>query len=124
MTIIMVKLFNVIFDSGLFPDTWTKGIIIPIHKHGPKDNPENYRGITLLPIFSKIYISVINKRITNWADENDKINEAQAGFRAGYSTIDNIFTLYATIQKYTSKRKGKLYVAFLDFKKAFDSVDR
>ena len=53
----------------------------------------------------------------------EKIIEEQAGFRAGYSTVDHIFSLYAMVQKYLLKHT-KLYVAFVDFKKAFDSVNR
>ena len=52
-----------------------------------------------------------------------KILEEQAGFRAGYSTVDRIFYLYAMVQKYLLKHT-KLYVAFVDFKKAFYSVNR
>ena len=54
----------------------------------------------------------------------DKISECQAGFREGYSTVDNAFILNAFVDKYLSKKRGKLYVAFVDFKKAFDSVHR
>ena len=54
----------------------------------------------------------------------DLISECQAGFREGYSTVDNAFTLNAFVDKYLSKNGNKLYVAFVDFKKAFDSVHR
>jgi hypothetical protein len=50
------------------------------------------------------------------------INESQAGFRKSYSTVDQIFNLYALVQKTLDKKGRKLYVAFVDFKKAFDSV--
>ena len=53
----------------------------------------------------------------------EKIIEEQAGFRAGYSTVDHIFSLHAMVQKYLLKHT-KLYVGFVDFKKAFDSVNR
>ena len=53
----------------------------------------------------------------------DKIIEEQAGFRAGYSTVDHIFTLYASVQKYLLIDTN-VYVDFLDFRKAFDSVNR
>ena len=56
--------------------------------------------------------------------DHEKIVEAQAGFRKGYSTIDHIYTLSAIIEKYLSRKGGKLYVAFTDLRKAFDSVDR
>jgi hypothetical protein len=55
--------------------------------------------------------------------EGGKNIEEQAGFRANYSTIDHIFTLYSIVQKYLLN-KTKLYVAFVDFRKAFDSVNR
>lgn len=50
--------------------------------------------------------------------------EAQFGFREGYSTIDNAFILNSVIERYIGKKKGKLYVCFVDFKRAFDSVNR
>ena len=58
-------------------------------------------------------------------EENSIINEAQAGFRRNYSTVDHIFTLLTLVQKQLLNH-GKLYVAFIDLKKrkAFDLVDR
>ena len=56
-------------------------------------------------------------------EEHRLINEAQTGFRQNYSTMDHIFTLLALVQKQLLSH-GKLYVAFIDFKKAFDLVDR
>ena len=66
-------------------------------------------------------MKILSKRLTKWADNNSVIDESQAGFRQGYSTIDNIFNLQAVIQKYLSKRKGSLYVFYIDFLKAFDN---
>ena len=58
-----------------------------------------------------------------WVDMNDTIGEQQAGFRKDYSTVDHIFTLLAIVQKQLSLNR-KLYVAFIDFEKAFDSISR
>ena len=55
----------------------------------------------------------------DWLEDNDKTDETQAGFRIGYSTTDHVFTLYAMTQKHLSRRGGKLYVAFIDLRKAF-----
>ena len=60
--------------------------------------------------------------MTAWLKDNDKIAEPQAGFRSGYSTTDHVYTLYAMTQKYLSRRGGKMYVAFIDLRKVFDSV--
>ena len=63
------------------------------------------------------------KRLDDWAAENNIIHESQAGFRRNYSTIDNIFTLQSLIQKHISKKGGRFYCVFIDYKKAFDSVN-
>ena len=97
---------------------------MPIHKQGDLNNMDNYRGITLLSIFSKIFTSIINHRLTFWGESMNKINEAQAGFRKGYTTIDNMFILESVIKRYLNTQSGKLYAMFVDFSKAFDSVHR
>ena len=118
------NLFNRLFSTGTFPKCWSESLIIPLHKKGSVNNPENYRGISLLDVIGKIYTSILNRRITFYVNMYGKISEAQFGFREGYSTIDNAFILNSVIEKYLSKKKGKLYVCFVDFKRAFDSVNR
>ena len=122
IVIFLTELFNAIFEKGYYPKEWAKAIIIPIHKKGDVNSADNYRGVSLLSIVSKCYTSILNQRLYNWLEENSKIVEGQAGFRRKYSTTDHIFTLYAVAQKCLSKKGHKLYVAFVDFKKAFDSV--
>ena len=87
-------------------------------------DPANYRPITLLSSLSKIFASLLCNRLTEWADLNNIISNAQAGFRKNYSTIDNIFVLQSVVTNSLSKKRGKLFAAFVDFKAAFDSVDR
>lgn len=122
ITPILTDTFNVILETGIYPSAWSEGLICPIHKKGDKSDPNNYRGITLLNSMPKIFSSIINNRLTTWCNEENLLKEEQCGFRKGYSTIDNIFNLTATIQKYLSKRGGRFYVIFVDFSKAFDSV--
>ena len=57
-----------------------------------------------------------------WCERNNIINEAQAGFRPGYSTVDHIFVLQAIVTKFSGKRKGRFYCIFIDFSKAFDTL--
>ena len=119
----LLELFNEIFSTCQFPSAWTRSIIVPIHKKGDTECVQNYRGVSLLSIVSKCYTSILNRRLYEWAEDNGKLLENQAGFRRNYSTTDHIFTLYAITQKYLSKKGGKLYVAFVDLKQAFDTVD-
>ena len=119
------KLFNELYDTSYFPLDWCKSVIIPLFKKGEDSDPDNYRGISLLSIVSKVFTAILNKRLYAWAENEEKISKEQAGFRKGYSTIDHIFTLITMVKsKLDSRRGGKVYVAFIDYKKAFDTVDR
>ena len=120
---VLLLLFNKILHTGIFPKSWGKSIITPIHKSGPKNIPSNYRGISITNTMYKIFAGVINKRLYEWAEEYEKIDESQAGFRRGYSAIDNIFCLQAMIQKYLSKKGGRFYCLYVDFRKAFDKIN-
>ena len=119
-----VKLFNNILSSCIFPDPWRTSILVPLYKKGPVDNPKNYIGISLLSIPSKIFTGIVYQRLVACTHENNIIVEEQAGFRKGYSTIDNIFTLHTIVQWYLSKPRGRFYVAFVDFASAFDTINR
>ena len=68
-------------------------------------------------------MNIMTVRLASWADLNDVIDESQAGFRKGYSTIDNIFSLQALVQKYLCRERGRFYCIFVDFKRAFDSIE-
>ena len=96
---------------------------MPIHKQGPVDNPDNFRGIALSSTFSKVFTLILCCRLQSYANQYDLIREEQAGFRKGYSADDNIFVLPSIIDKYLSTQR-KLYVGYVDFKKAFDTVNR
>ena len=74
-------------------------IIVPIHKSGGKDDPDNYRGGSLLSILEKVFALILNKQLTLRADENDRIVEEQRGFRAGHSDQRQYFVLYAIVQR-------------------------
>ena len=91
---IYVKLFNLIFDTSLITETWTLGQIKPIYKNkGDPKQPENYRPITLLSSFGKLFTSIINKRLTSLSENRNIISWTQGGFRKKFSTTDNLFVL-------------------------------
>ena len=118
------ELFNLILETGILPENWLIGIIKPIFKNQGEDtNPENYRPLTLLSCFGKLFTSIINVRLTKYIEDNDILNKVQAGFRKGYSTIDNMFVLHSIIDILKSSKK-KLFCCFIDFRKAFDNVWR
>ena len=122
MVAVITSLFNLIFKSGKMPKVWAFGQISPIYKgKGNTSDPNNYRGITVISCFAKLFTSIINKRVCAFLEENSLLGNEQAGFRKGHSTLDHLFALHCLIDIYLQKKK-KLYCAFVDFRKAFDSV--
>ena len=75
---------------GYFPESWSEGHIVPIFKSGDQSEASNYRGITLLSTLGKLFTRILNNRLTIWAEEYNVYVEAQAGFRKGMSTVDNV----------------------------------
>ena len=107
------------------PQEWSIGIIVPIYKgKGEAKEPDNYRGITLLSCISKLLTTVINNRLNDFVNDMGILGEEQAGFRKHYSTNDHIFSLQCIIDIYLNVFKKKLYCCFVDYKKAFDTVNR
>lgn len=118
------KMFNIVLNTGILPESWTLGLIKPIYKQkGDKADPSNYRPITLLSCMGKLFTTVLNNRLNKYAENIDLISSSQAGFRKGYSTLDNMFILYSLIEMLYAKKK-KLFCAFIDLKQAFDTVWR
>lgn len=118
-------LFNKAFSEGCPPTAWNKCIINPIPKSSTADprDPLSYRGIALASSVYKLFCGVINQRLSMWAEDNNVLNDAQNGFRRGRGTGDHLCTLSSLIESRKLKNKAT-YTAFIDFKKAYDSVNR
>lgn len=124
ITPVLTKLFNVVLTTGQIPDEWVKGLIVPVFKKkGDPEDVNNYRGITLLSCVGKLFTAILNTRLTEFIESRNILSENQAGFRRGHSTTDHVFLLKCLIDLYLSSGR-KLYVAFVDYSKAFDMVWR
>lgn len=119
----LANTFTCILNSGSIEETFRKNIIFPVHKKGDITNPSNYRGLSFMNSGPKIMMSIMNTRLSEWVNTNQKLNEFQAGFRPNYSTVDNIYNL-SCIAHLKLREKKKLYAFFVDFKAAFDCVPR
>jgi hypothetical protein len=117
----LVTIFNCIYDSHTYPESWSKGVIVPIYKKGDRFNPSNYRGITLINVIAKIFSLALRNRINKWCEQSKKFADEQFGFRDNHSTTDCIFILHSIIQNVLANNK-KMYCAFIDYEKAFDTV--
>jgi len=110
-----------IWDQERMPEEWETGIICPIFKKGDHRECSNYRGITLLNITYKIFICLIYNRLVKYSELS--LGEYQAGFRPSRSTIDQIRVVRQILEK-CYEFGIELHNIFIDFKQAFDTVNR
>jgi hypothetical protein len=115
------KIFNLVLSSGVYPDSWARGFITPLHKKEDPLLPNNYRGITITSVVGKLFNSILNTRIIDYLTKHKVLCDEQIGFRAKCRTSDHIFVLKALMDSFKSQKKP-LYMCFIDLKKAFDSI--
>ena len=89
----IAKLFNYIFNNSVYPQNWLNGIIVPIPKKGDLTDPMNYRGITIMSVFAKIFSTILNNRLMLWSENNNVVNQCQFGFMKNKSTVDCVYIL-------------------------------
>lgn len=114
-------LFENIWKTEKIPVEWKTALIHPLHKKGDKQNVNNYRGVSLLPVAYKILSKILLNRVVETLDK--QLGEYQGGFRKGRSCAEQIFNLKSIIRHRMLTSKP-IIVSFIDFKKAFDCVDR
>lgn len=94
-----------------------------IYRKGNPEEPMNYRGISLINTITNIFRSILEKRLSHWAEQSNFLDEGQAGFRAKRGCEDNIFNLYAAVCINIKENESKVYATFVDFKHCFNSID-
>src|SRR5258705_2906441 len=120
---LLLQMINHIYETQCIQKSWTQTKLIPIYKEGALDLPENYRPIAVINLITKILTAILANRLMYWAEINSVLQEEQNAFRMGRSTSEHIFVLKSVLQvDLRITKKSKLYVAFIDLKKAYDSV--
>jgi hypothetical protein len=117
----LLKLFNIILSTGVYPSDWKIGYLKPLYKCDDPCDTSNYRGLAIMSCLSKVFNSILNARLQTYLDDHKVINKCQIGFQPKARTSDHMFVLKTLIQKYNSSN-SKLYTCFIDFSKAFDTV--
>ncbi|KAK4695036.1 hypothetical protein P7C70_g8630, partial [Phenoliferia sp. Uapishka_3] len=124
---LLTTLFQWCLDHNEVPNAWLIAHIIPIAKKTTvTTDPSTYRGITLESCLLKLLTTILSERLNEW-NQNEEgspiLPPNQGGFRPGYRTEANILTLDHILEQ--ARRAGKdVYVAFVDLKKAFETVSR
>ena len=122
--LLLHKFFSLCFDSGCNPTDWNYSDIKPISKKGKDQrDPLQNRCITIMCCVAKLYSRILNTRLQKYLESNEILVEEQNGFRATKSCIDHIFVL-CTILRNRNISGKETFLCFIDFQKAFDSIDR
>ena len=117
----MEKLFREIWDAEEVPDEWKQGLIVKLPKKGDLTVCGNWRSLTLMSVPAKCLGRCLIRR---FGDDIDKmLRREQAGFRPRHDTEEQIFILRNIIEQ-SLECNTELYMVFVDYEKAFDSIDR
>ena len=117
----LYPLFQSIWKEEDIPTEWKEGYLAKLPKKGDLSQCGNYRGITLLSIPGKVFNRILLNRMKDAVDS--LLRDEQAGFRTGRSCIDQITTLRIIIEQ-SLEWNSSLYIKFVDYEKACDSIDR
>ena len=104
------------------PSTWKESNTFLIYKAGDASDPNNYRPIALLNTLNKVFAAIVNKRLSKLLENNNILSEMQGGFRPGRTTFTKIWNLVQTID-HAKQNDQHLHLAYIDLKKAYDSVE-
>ena len=117
----ITMLFNKSLEEGIVPEEWTQAEVCAIFKDGNKNDPSNYRPISLTSVLCKILESFVTGAIQSYMESLGLYSECQHGFRKGKSCITQLLEVIEDFHKL--RQEGEPFdIIYLDFKKAFDSV--
>ena len=118
---ILSHIFNLSFRNGVFPTQFKLAKVVPISKGGDETNPNNYRPISLLPIFSKIHERIAASELKLFLLDNEIISCNQFGFQQNNSTFHPMMHLLDTVGDAINANEYTLAI-FCDLSRAFDMV--
>jgi hypothetical protein len=118
----LVFMINLSFRTGIFPFKMKHALVKPVFKKGDRDDVNNYRPITLLPVISKIVEKVVESQFKEFIERKDILFRNQFGFRKGYSTNNAVFRLCEEILRALDQSHHSIAV-FCDLSRAFECVD-
>ena len=119
---ILCDIYNKSIQAGYFPQSLKSARVVPVYKSGPKTEVNNYRGISVLPPFGKIFEKLVHFQLYNYLDNLKLLSPNQYGFRKKLSTSDAMTNMLQYI--YDNLDLGHEVISlFLDFSKAFDTVN-
>ena len=123
ITLPLTLIFKFSLREGTFPNTWKTANIIPVHKKEENNVVKNYRPISLLPIFTKVFERLLFNSLFAHFYDNDLFTKCQSGFMPGDSYISQLLSIVHEIQSsFDCNPPVDTRAIFLDISKAFDKM--
>jgi hypothetical protein len=114
--------FNCFLAKG-FQEALSIGVVHAFFKGGDASKFDNYRGIILGLILAKLFVTILDKRLSEWVEQHGLLAEGQVGFRKDYRTTNQLFIL-RTLREQSKAKNKPFYFCFVDFKNMFDILLR
>ena len=114
-------LVNLSLSVGSMPDEWKQAKVIPLHKSGCREDMDNYRPISILPVISKIAESAVNVQLQQYLTQHNLLSSVQSGFRK-YHSAQTAVTFFSDSIRRNTELGQMTGALFIDLRKAFDTV--
>lgn len=118
-----VSLINCSFETGIFPHNWKTTTVVPVPKIPGSRRCEDHRPINMLPNHEKALESIVKNQLKTYTNSNNIISEKQSGFRSQHS-CETTLNLVLVEWKKSLEECQYIVATFLDFQRAFETIDR
>ena len=119
----LAHLYNLSLQQGIVPRAWKQSHITPVHKGGSTDDHSHYKPIAVVSVVAKVLEKIVATQLSFYLEEHQLFNSHQGAYCHGKSTEDILLVAVDAIVHHMDKNESVVCVAFLDFHKAFDSLD-
>ena len=118
----LTAIFSAFICTGIFPQEWKASRVSPVYNNGSRNNPSNYRPISVISAVAKMFEKIVYDQLYEYLNGRNLLNASQSGFRSLHSTLTAL--LEATNSWSVNIDNGLVNgVVFIDFRKAFDTID-
>ena len=118
----LTAIFTASINTGIFPQEWKESRVSPVYKNGARNDPSNYRPISVIPVIAKIFEKIVYEQLYEYLNNYNLLTTFQSGFRSLHSTLTAL--VEATNSWSVNIDSGLVNgVVFINLKKAFDTID-
>ncbi|OMJ23908.1 LINE-1 reverse transcriptase-like protein [Smittium culicis] len=115
------KIINIMYDNGDIPKCLETSVVVPVPKQGDLKDPDNYRGISLIPTLAKLMAKIVATKLSKIDAKYQILVKEQAGFKSFEECVGQVTTLYEIVRRRKIQNK-ETWLCYIDYSKAYDRV--